>query len=118
MPSRHLNVAVPNHLYGHDAETVREAAMSATDSVWPSPSTTVPMIARTIVTTRGSRALRCPDCHSPLNLLQPDENNPARLLGICDSCGKWTILFELEPMWRKTVLVELPDEESVHREID
>ena len=59
-------------------------------------STTIPLIGRTIVVGRGSRGLRCPGCTSPLNLLQPDENNPVRLLGICDTCGKWTVLVELE----------------------
>ena len=79
-------------------------------------STTIPLIGRTIVVGRGSRGMRCPGCTSPLNLLQPDENNPVRLLGICQSCGKWTILVELEPVWRKALLFEIPNEEVLLRD--
>ena len=58
---------------------------------------------------RGSRPLSCPDCRSPLNLIQPDENEPTRLLGTCESCSKWAFLVELEPDWKKVLLIELPD---------
>jgi hypothetical protein len=79
------------------------------------PSTILPFVVRTIVAEQGSRALCCPDCRSPLNLIQPDENEPTRLLGTCDSCAKWAFLVELEPDWRKALLVELPDGDSIRR---
>jgi hypothetical protein len=81
----------------------------------PSPATILPFVVRTIDARRGSRALCCPGCRRPLNLIQPDENEPSRLLGICDTCVKWTFLVELEPEWRKALLVELPDGESLLR---
>jgi hypothetical protein len=79
------------------------------------PSTILPFVVRTIAAGRGSRILYCPSCRSPLNLIQPDENEPTRLLGTCDSCAKWAFLVELEPEWRKALLVELPDGESIRR---
>jgi hypothetical protein len=78
-------------------------------------STILPLVVRTIVAGRGSRTLCCPDCRAPLNLIQPDENEPTRLLGTCDTCEKWAFLVELEPEWRKVLLVELPDGESIRR---
>jgi hypothetical protein len=65
---------------------------------------------------RSSRALLCPGCGLPLNLIQPDENEPTRLLGICEACARWAFLVELEPDWRKALLVELPDDESIRRD--
>lgn len=78
-------------------------------------STILPVVVRTIVAGRGSRSLNCPACRAPLNLVQPDEDEPTRLLGICDACSKWAFLVELEPEWRKAMLVELPDSESLIR---
>jgi uncharacterized protein YbaR (Trm112 family) len=80
------------------------------------PSTILPFVVRTVTAGRGSRALCCPSCRSPLNLIQPDENEPTRLLGTCDSCAKWSFLVELEPEWRKALLIELPDGESLLRD--
>jgi hypothetical protein len=51
-----------------------------------------------------------------LNLIQPDEKEPTRLLGTCETCGTWAFLVELEPEWRRALLVELPDGESILRE--
>lgn len=82
----------------------------------PSPSTIVPFVVRTITPGRGSRALLCPDCRLPLNLIQPDENEPTRLLGTCEACARWAFLVELEPEWRKALLVELPDDETIRRD--
>jgi hypothetical protein len=75
----------------------------------------LPFVARTIAAGRGSRSFLCPDCHAPLGLIQPDENEPTRLLGICDSCPKWALLVELEPEWQKFLLIELPDGETIRR---
>jgi len=83
----------------------------------PAPSMILPFAVRTIAAGRGARALCCPDCRSPLNLIQPDENEPSRLLGTCDRCAKWAFLVELEPDWRRVLLVELPDSDSIHRDL-
>lgn len=73
----------------------------------------LPVVVRTIAAGRGSRTLGCPGCRSPLSLVQPDENEPTRLLGICDQCARWSFLVELEPEWRVAVMVELPDAEAL-----
>jgi hypothetical protein len=78
-------------------------------------STTLPFVVRTIAPGRGSQSLSCPDCQSPLSLIQPDENEPTRLLGTCDTCSKWAFLVELEPEWQKLLLIELPDGQSILR---
>jgi hypothetical protein len=91
-----------------------EVAVPSRKPAQSAPSTMLPFVVRTI-TPGASRRLRCPDCHSPLNLIQPDENEPARLLGTCDSCMKWSFLVELEPDWRKALLVELPGGDEILR---
>ncbi len=62
--------------------------------------------------------LCCPDCQIPLNLLQPDENDPCCLLGACERCSKWVLLVELEPDWKKTRLVELPSGDAICHGLD
>lgn len=89
--------------------------MSSSKPALSAPSPTLPLVVRTIVAARGSRGLCCPTCRSPLNLIQPDENEPTRLLGTCDTCVKWAFLVELEPEWRKALFVELPDSDSVRQ---
>jgi uncharacterized protein YbaR (Trm112 family) len=84
----------------------------------PMAPTLLPFAVRTIASGRGARALCCPKCRSPLNLIQPDENEPSRLLGTCDRCSKWAFLVELEPEWRKALLVELPDSDAIHRDLE
>ncbi len=82
------------------------------------PSSILPFAVRTIAAGRGARALCCPDCRLPLNLIQPDENEPSRLLGTCEQCSKWVFLVELEPEWRRALLVELPDSEAIYRKLE
>ncbi len=67
---------------------------------------------------QGTALLCCPDCQTPLNLLQPDEHDPCRLLGTCEGCSKWVFLVELEPDWKKTLLVELPSGEAICQKLD
>ena len=59
--------------------------------------------------------MSCPDCRRPLSLIQPDESEPTRLLGTCDTCSKWAFLVELEPDWQKLLLIEIPDGEAIRR---
>lgn len=35
----------------------------------------------------------CPDCGDPLELSQPAEDVPDRLLGRCPACGAWALVF-------------------------
>jgi hypothetical protein len=78
---------------------------------------TVGFLVRTLTMGQDSRPFCCPDCQVPFNLIQPDENEPGRLLGTCDGCSKWYFLAELEPDWRRTILVELPAGEAIERKI-
>ena len=73
----------------------------------------VGFVTRILSKGQGTRSLCCPECRVPLNLLQPDENEPARLLGTCETCSKWVFLVELEPDWGKVLLVELPSTDGV-----
>jgi hypothetical protein len=81
----------------------------------PGASILLPFVVRTIAPGRGSEPLNCPDCRVPLNLIQPDETEPTRLLGICDSCTKWAYLVELEPDWKQALLIEIPDADEIRR---
>ena len=53
-------------------------------------------------------SLCCPECEVPLDLHQPDDNEPTQLLGICGSCNKWYFLVEIEFDWNGALLFELP----------
>ena len=75
-------------------------------------------VVRIISVGQGTPLLCCPDCAIPLNLLQPDENDPCRLLGTCECCSKWVFLVELEPDWKKTLLVELPSGDAICQGLD
>jgi hypothetical protein len=98
-----------------DAELLKEIAVPSSKLVRSAPSTILPFVVRTVTPGRGSRPLSCPDCRAPLNLIQPDEAEPTRLLGTCESCSKWAFLVELEPDWKKVLLVELPDADALGR---
>lgn len=75
----------------------------------------LPFVVKTIAPGRGSEPLSCPDCRAPLNLIQPDETEPTRLLGICDNCSKWAYLVELEPDWKQALLIEVPGSKELVR---
>jgi hypothetical protein len=51
---------------------------------------------------------RCPDCKGALDLHQPDEGNPERLLGVCQRCSGW-FLMDQRPGQRSWMMVHLPD---------
>jgi hypothetical protein len=63
----------------------------------------------------GTGSLECPRCAVPLNLLQPDENDPSRLLGLCEACSRWVFLVEVESDWKQAILVELPSSATIRR---
>jgi hypothetical protein len=58
-------------------------------------------------------SLCCPECEIPLDLHQPDDNEPTQLLGICGSCCKWYFLVEIESDWNDALLFELPSAGAV-----
>ncbi len=46
----------------------------------------------TMITVRTTSGARCPSCHEPLELHQPDETRPERLLGVCPECHDWSLV--------------------------
>jgi hypothetical protein len=74
---------------------------------------TFDLVARAITKNSAANSLCCPDCHDPLDLHQPDEEQPAQLLGTCDCCSKWYFVMEIEPEWNGMLLIELPGERAV-----
>jgi hypothetical protein len=101
-----------------DADVLRKIAVSSSRRAQTGTmSTTVGFLVRTLSTEQDARLLCCPDCKLLLNLIQPDESQPTRLLGTCDVCSKWFFLLELEPDWRKTVMVEIPSGEALQQAI-
>ena len=61
----------------------------------------------------GAHSLHCPDCQIPLDLHQPDEDQPTQLLGTCGGCSKWFLLVEIEPNWNETLLFALPCADNI-----
>ena len=59
-----------------------------------------------------ANSLCCPACQVPLNLHQPDEEQPSQLLGTCDCCSRWFFLVESELDWEGMLLFELPSAET------
>lgn len=39
----------------------------------------------------------CLNCNAPLELLQPDADEPRRFVGTCDQCGRWYLLDWIPP---------------------
>ncbi len=61
------------------------------------------MIAPGHVTTIG-----CPDCRAPLDIHQPNSNQPDQLLGTCMACGSW-FRIEADEDEGKAMVVRLPE---------
>ncbi len=74
---------------------------------------TFELVARPITMKPGAHSLHCPDCQIPLDLHQPDEDQPTQLLGTCGGCSKWFLLVEIEPNWNETLLFALPCAENI-----
>jgi hypothetical protein len=58
-------------------------------------------------------SLCCPECEIPLDLHQPDDDEPTQLMGICGACGKWFFLVEIESGWNGALLFELPSARAI-----
>src|SRR5258707_921003 len=55
----------------------------------------------------------CPQCHEPLGLTQPDEQSADRLIGVCQNCRVWFLIW-LSTDDSQAMMVLLPDEEWLH----
>jgi hypothetical protein len=56
----------------------------------------------------------CPGCKIPLDLHQPDNLDPSRLLGICERCRSWQVI-DLDLDRGQAILVLVPGRESLRR---
>jgi hypothetical protein len=74
---------------------------------------TFDLVARAVTMSSDANSLCCPDCRDPLDLHQPDEEQPAQLLGTCDCCSKWYFVMEIEPEWNGMLLIELPGQRAI-----
>ncbi len=92
-----------------------EIAVASTKPAKSAESTVLPLVVRSIKPGEESGTLECPACASPLNLIQPDEGDPTRLIGTCESCSAWGLLVELEPDWQQALMIEIPGGEEVCR---
>jgi hypothetical protein len=61
---------------------------------------------------REWRVTECPNCESPLALLQPDSELPDRLIGACLRCKHWYLIDTVTEL-NNGVLVRLPDEQVI-----
>jgi len=43
-------------------------------------------------TAEADTRIDCPDCQKPLDVHQPDPEQPERLLGTCPACKAWFLL--------------------------
>jgi len=98
----------------HDAVESREVSVQASRRglTMPNPMT-FELVTRPVTMKPGASSLCCPDCQVPLNLHQPDQDQPSQLLGTCDGCSKWFFLVEIEQDWNGTLLFELPCAETI-----
>jgi hypothetical protein len=73
------------------------------------------LVARAVSTQSRADSLCCSECQVPLNLHQPDEEQPSQLLGTCECCSRWFFLVESELDWEGMLLFELPSAETIRR---
>jgi hypothetical protein len=69
----------------------------------------VELNVRTVELGTGELEPRCDHCRHPLNLHQPDEGLPSRLLATCGDCFRWFALFALDEDGAECLIVELPE---------
>jgi len=98
----------------HDAMECREVSvLSSSRGLSTSSPITFEVVTRPVTLMPGASSLCCPDCQAPLDLHQPDEDQPTQLLGTCKGCSKWFFLVEIEEAWNGTMLFELPSAETI-----
>ena len=99
-----------------DEEESREEAVNPSQFAISQPSRmTFELVAHLVRTNSWTDSRCCPNCQVPLNLHQPDEEQPSQLLGTCDCCSRWFFLVESEMDWDGTLLFELPSAETIRR---
>jgi hypothetical protein len=59
------------------------------------------------MTRDGLMSPSCQKCRTPLDVHQPDENDPRRLLGICGACHTWHFI-EVAPDDSRALLFNMP----------
>jgi hypothetical protein len=92
-----------------EEEDDKEAAMRASRATFSGPiPISFEMMTHAVSMSSEVCSLCCPECEIPLDLHQPDDNEPTQLLGICAPCGKWYFLVEIESGWNGALLFELP----------
>ena len=63
-------------------------------------------------TTRSAAMRRCcVACGANLDIHQLEMDSPERLLGTCDRCGKWHLIF-LRPELDEVIVAVLPDSDA------
>src|SRR5262245_47419622 len=80
---------------------------------FPNPiKLTVELSALVILLGEADSRPSCPHCDAgtALELHQPVDSAPERLLGTCSSCGRWFLLIEVGEDSREALMVELPGE--------
>jgi hypothetical protein len=76
------------------------------------------VVAHPVIYTQESEPLECPECQGPLDLHQPDENQPTKLVGTCFVCSKWFLVIDIENVCMHTLLVELPCAERIREHFE
>jgi hypothetical protein len=56
----------------------------------------------------------CLNCRAPLDLYQPDAQEPQRFVGTCGACGRWYLL-DWDPLGAEGLMLLLPTEEELRR---
>jgi hypothetical protein len=69
--------------------------------------------ARIIKSTSPDHSPVCFHCGGELNLHQPDESLPSRLLATCDGCARWFSLVEINDEDGEILMFELPGKSVV-----
>jgi hypothetical protein len=54
----------------------------------------------------------CLNCGAPLEVHQPDSEDPGRFIGTCDQCGRWYLL-DWVPLTVEGVMLMLPSHEEL-----
>jgi hypothetical protein len=78
------------------------------------------------VTLPAARVLPCPEdatwvcclgCGAPLELHQPDAEEPQRFVGTCQGCGRWYLL-DWVPLTSEGLMLMLPSYEEMRAAFD
>ena len=54
----------------------------------------------------------CLNCLDPLDLYQPESQDPERLVGTCHGCGRWYLL-DWDPISGNGLMLLLPDRDQL-----